>query len=212
MNESTKQTILRARQTLHGLAELAGEERKTQAYIKEFLAAHTTLRVVDRGGWLYAVHDEGAARTVIVRADHDAVPTSCGARHLCGHDGHTAALLGLGLLLEGQRLGKNLVLLFQPAEETGAGAAQCCALLAELGSARPPEPAAPIVPFRTVGADAHIGPSPAAESAAPIVPRLCVIGCHNIPGEPLGTALFRRGTFACASCCFLICSGVSSFA
>ena len=176
MNESTKQTILRARQTLHGLAELAGEERKTQAYIKEFLAAHTTLRVVDRGSWLYAVHDEGAARTVIVRADHDAVPTSCGPRHLCGHDGHTAALLGLGLLLEGQRLGKNLVLLFQPAEETGAGAAQCCALFAELESAQPPAP------------------------AAPIGPRLCVIGCHNIPGEPLGTALFRRGTFACASC------------
>ena len=167
MNDNTKQLILEARRGLNGLAELAGEERRTRDYIRAFLDEHTGLRVVDRGSWLYAAHDEGAARTLVVRADHDAVPTACGPRHLCGHDGHTAALLGLALLLEGKRLGKNVILLFQSAEETGAGAELCCELF---------------------GLE-HLSPADTR-----------VIGCHNIPGEPLGTLLFRRGCFACASC------------
>ena len=167
MDTEAKQQIITARQALHGLAELPGQERRTRAFIRDFLQEHTTLQIADRGAWLYAKHGEGAEKTVVVRADHDAVPTAGGPRHLCGHDGHTAALLGLALLLEGKRVGKNVILLFQPAEETGAGAAECCALFALEGLTR--------------------------ENA-------CVIGCHNIPGEPLGTVLFRRGTFACASC------------
>lgn len=167
MDEKISAVIVEARQALGAMAELAGEETRTRAYIRAFLVHRTGLRVVDRGSWLYAVHDEGAAQTLVIRGDHDAVPTACGPRHLCGHDGHTAALLGLALLLEGQKLGRNVILLFQPAEETGAGAEVCCALF-ELEH---------LVPARTR-----------------------VIGCHNIPGEPLGMALFRRGTFACASC------------
>lgn len=167
MDQSVKQRIIEARRALHGLAELSGQERRTQAFLLDFLRRNTTLRVADRGGWLYAKHDEGAPTTTVVRADHDAVPTPGGPRHLCGHDGHTAALLGLALLLEGKRLGRNVILLFQPAEETGAGAALCCELFALEGLDR---------------SNARI------------------IGCHNIPGEPLGTLLFRRGCFACASC------------
>ena len=167
MEEDMIRTVIRAQQTLHGLAERSGQERRTQACLRQFLAERTGLRVEDRGRWLYAVHDEGAPETVVVRADHDAVPTAEGAAHLCGHDGHTAALLGLALLLEGQSLGKNVILLFQHAEETGAGAPECRALFA-LEGLRP-------------------------EHA-------CILGCHNIPGEPLGTLLLRRGSFACASC------------
>lgn len=167
MELTIEQTITQARQALSALAERSGEERRTQAFLKGFLKEHTSLQVVDRGTWLYAKHDEGAERTIVVRADHDAVPTAHGPRHLCGHDGHTASLLGLALLLEGRTLGKNVILLFQHAEETGAGGAECCELFALEGLTR--------------------------ENA-------CIIGCHNIPGESLGTALFRRGTFACASC------------
>ena len=167
MDTETKQKIISARQTLNALAELSGQEHRTHAFIADFLQAHTSLQIVDCGAWLYAKHDEGAEKTVVVRADHDAIPTPRGPQHLCGHDGHTAALLGLALLLEGRTLGKNVILLFQHAEETGAGAAECCALFSMEGLRR--------------------------ENA-------CVIGCHNIPGEQLGTALFRRGTFACASC------------
>jgi len=167
MEQSTEKRIIEARRRLCQLAERSGEERRTQAWIRAFLAEHSDLRVADMGSWLYAVHHEGADRTLVVRADHDAVPTAEGARHLCGHDGHTAALLGLGLLLKGQRLGKNVILLFQHAEETGAGAAECCALFALEGLDR--------------------------DNAE-------IIGCHNIPGQPLGTVLLRRGAFACASC------------
>lgn len=167
MEQTVMEKIIEARHTLSALAERSGEERRTRDFLKTFLREHTGLTVVDCGCWLYARHDEGAKRTVVVRADHDAVPTACGARHLCGHDGHTAALLGLGLLLEGQRLGCNVILLFQHAEETGQGGAACCALFAREGLTR--------------------------ENTR-------MIGCHNIPGAPLGRVLFRRGTFACASC------------
>lgn len=167
MENAIKQQIIQARQQLWALAERSGEERRTQAFLKQFLQAHTGLQVVDRGSWLYAKHDEGAQTTVVVRADHDAVPTADGARHLCGHDGHTAALLGLALLLEGQTLGRNVILLFQHAEETGFGGAACCELFALEGLTR--------------------------ENTR-------MIGCHNIPGKPIGTVLFRHGTFACASC------------
>lgn len=167
MEQETVRQITAARHSLSALAELSGQELRTRAYLKEFLREHSSLQIVDRGAWLYAKHDEGAEKTVVVRADHDAVPTPAGPRHLCGHDGHTAALLGLALLLEGKTLGKNIILLFQPAEETGAGGTSCCELFALEGLTR--------------------------ENAR-------IIGCHNIPGEPLGTALFRRGTFACASC------------
>ena len=128
MDETKTRLLVEARHALCGLAERSGAERRTQAFIQEFLRAHTVLAVVDRGTWLYAKHDEGAAQTVVVRADHDAVPTEDGARHLCGHDGHTASLLGLACLLEGKRLGKNVILLFQHAEETGFGAPDCCEL------------------------------------------------------------------------------------
>ena len=128
MDQKAVQLITEARQALWNLAERSGEERRTQAYIKDFLQKNTDLQIVDRGGWLYAKHDEGAERTVVVRADHDAVPIADGARHLCGHDGHTASLLGLACLLQGRALGKNVILLFQHAEETGFGAPVCCEL------------------------------------------------------------------------------------
>lgn len=51
-----------------------------------------------------------------------------GAAHLCGHDGHAASLCAVALALEGRTLHRNVFLLFQPAEETGAGAYPCCEL------------------------------------------------------------------------------------
>ncbi len=167
MDHAISRQIAEARRALFACAELSGQENHTRDYIKSFLRSHTSLLVADQGSWLYAKHDEGAKQTVVVRADHDAVPTPGGPRHLCGHDGHTASLLGLALLLEGKTLGKNVILLFQHAEETGAGAADCCGLFSLEGLQR--------------------------ENTR-------IIGCHNIPGEALGTVLFRRGTFACASC------------
>ncbi len=156
-----------ARRRLHGTPEPAFCERATREYVMKLLREHTSLELHDEGEYIYAVHREGAEETIAFRADLDAVPTENGACHLCGHDGHTAALLGLALLIEGKKLGKNVILLFQHAEENGAGAAECCELFSD---------------ERLTRVNAR------------------VIGCHNIPGEPMGMALLREGTFACASC------------
>jgi len=67
----------------------------------------------------------------------DALPAGdCGARHGCGHDGHSAILCGLGLLLEGARVGQNVHLIFQAAEETGEGARRVLDSWPELASLR----------------------------------------------------------------------------
>ncbi len=151
------------RHELHGEAELSNHEFKTKAALMRFIRENTSLEVRDMGRWFYAVHDEHAGKTAAVRADFDAVEVGCEARHLCGHDGHSAALCGLALLLEKNDVGSNVILLFQHAEETGDGAKECLTLFDR----------------------EKIG---------------CIIGCHNIPGEPMGTVLLKRGTFACASC------------
>lgn len=163
LNDKEKRILIKLRHELHDMPELSNAEKQTKSILMRFLSEHTRLMLSDMGRWFYAVHDEGAEETVAVRADFDAVKVGCTARHLCGHDGHSSALCGLALLLEGKRVGRNVILLFQHAEETGDGAKECLGL------------------FDRERVDR-------------------LIGCHNIPGEPMGTVLLKRGTFACASC------------
>lgn len=113
---------LRAR--LHECPRLSGQEGDTAALLAEFLRLHTTMEVNLEGQRLWCAHREpGAAETVAFRADVDAIPAQGGgAFHGCGHDGHSAILAGLALILEGKKLGKNVLLLFQDREETGQGA------------------------------------------------------------------------------------------
>lgn len=128
MNDAQKKLVTDARRKLHLLAEPSCREKKTKAFLMEFLRENTSFELHDMGAWFYAKHDEGAEITIAVRADFDAVNVENEARHLCGHDGHSAALLGHALLLEGRIVGKNVILLFQHAEETGEGAEQCLEL------------------------------------------------------------------------------------
>ncbi len=120
------------RQALGQHGELSGQEAETRRLLREFLARHTSLEVYDLSGGLVAAHREPQGPCIAFRGDMDAIPGPNGPYHGCGHDGHSALLAGLGLLLEGQRLGKSVLLLFQPAEETGQGAAPMAqALLAK---------------------------------------------------------------------------------
>lgn len=168
MEQHILDTVRVLRQELHALAERSGAERRTKARLISFLRENTTLHLVDEGQWFCAIHrEEGccgsvAGETVAFRADMDAVPSGAGAAHLCGHDGHCAALAGLGLLLESRKVGRNIVLVFQHAEETGEGGKICARALEKYGAER-------------------------------------VYALHNIPGQPQGTVLLRRGVFACAS-------------
>lgn len=137
MDQNQLDTVIALRQELHALAERSGEERRTKARLMRFLRERTTLRLVDYGRWFCAVHEEpGAPETVAFRADMDALPLGEGTAHLCGHDGHCAVLAGLGLSLEGKTLGRTVVLIFQHAEETGAGGRECSRALETFGVRR----------------------------------------------------------------------------
>lgn len=123
--------IVALRHRLHDHPECSGSEMRTKAIIIDFLRTHTSLEINPYGDGFYAAHREASASkpSVALRADYDALPASNGmAAHLCGHDGHTAALCGVALQLEGSAFGHNIFLLFQPAEETGQGAKGCLTL------------------------------------------------------------------------------------
>ena len=123
--------IIALRRLLHGHPERSGAETRTKALIIDFLRTHTSLEINPCGDGFYAAHREASASkpSIALRADYDALPAPNGAAaHLCGHDGHTAALCGVALQLEGNTFGRNIFLLFQPAEETGQGAKGCLAL------------------------------------------------------------------------------------
>lgn len=125
------ETIIHLRKALHDCPEVSGQEVKTKALLMEFLNAHTTLEVHPCGDGFYAAHREYDPQkpSLALRADYDALAMPDGtARHLCGHDGHAAALCGAALLAEGREFDRNIFFLFQPAEETGAGAKNCTQL------------------------------------------------------------------------------------
>lgn len=121
-------SVLALRRVLHETPERSDQERQTMQLLIRFLQRHTSLEIHPKDGWFYALHREpGAAQTIGVRADMDAIESSRGALfHGCGHDGHSAILAGLGLALEGTECGKNVCLVFQPGEETGTGGERVC--------------------------------------------------------------------------------------
>lgn len=112
------------RKELHQIPECSGQEEKTKIIIKKFLKENTHLQVQDYHGGILAFYDVGnTLDTLAFRADFDAVSLPDGnAAHLCGHDGHTAALLGVAGMIETIKPNRNVLLIFQHAEETGEGA------------------------------------------------------------------------------------------
>lgn len=124
------------RKDLHALPERSGEEGRTRAYLKKVLGENRAKedQLIDHGKWFYVLHrEEGAEETLGFRADMDAVTGPDGAPyHGCGHDGHSSVMAALALWARGKTFGKNLVFLFQHAEETGEGARECLALFNEV--------------------------------------------------------------------------------
>lgn len=120
---------MQLRHHLHNCAEISGKEEKTKALLMSFLKNYTTLELHPCGEGFYAAHREKYTikPAIALRADYDALAMPDGsAKHLCGHDGHAAALCGAAMMAEGKTFGRNIFFLFQPAEETGAGAEPCC--------------------------------------------------------------------------------------
>jgi amidohydrolase len=126
------------RRALHRGPELSGQEARTVSEVEAFTRASGPDQVVRALGGhglalLYVAEEPGP--TIMIRAELDALPIAetgtmdwrssiPGKGHLCGHDGHMAILSGLALRLGRRRPARGrVVLLFQPAEEDGSGAA-----------------------------------------------------------------------------------------
>ncbi|MGV1836476.1 M20 aminoacylase family protein [Rhizobium rhizogenes] len=124
------------RRHIHTNPELLYAVEKTAAFVAEKLKAFGVDEVVTgigRTGVVGLIRGKGPGRTVGLRADMDALPlteisgkpwasTTPGKMHACGHDGHTAMLLGAAkYLAETRNFSGNVAMIFQPAEEGGAG-------------------------------------------------------------------------------------------
>jgi hippurate hydrolase len=181
------QAMAEWRHAIHRHPELGFEETRTSALVAERLAAWgyevtsglAATGVVGRLRW--GRHEDGLR--LGLRADMDALPieeatglpwasTVPGKMHACGHDGHTAMLLGAAQALARDaaagRLGPagTLHLIFQPAEELGGG-----------GGAR-----------RMIE-----------EGLFECFPCDAIFAMHNYPGMPTGHFYFRTGPFMASS-------------
>lgn len=126
------------RRKLHAMPEISGEEHETAKETAAFLSQTQPDAIVTGiGATGLVVIYEGAepGPTLALRAELDALPIAetgtppwasriAGKGHMCGHEGHMATLAAVGMALGRQRPKRGrAMLLFQPAEETGAGSA-----------------------------------------------------------------------------------------
>ncbi len=127
--------LIAVRRDLHAHPELGWQESRTTAVVADRLrAAGLSPTVLAGGTGLVCDLGPDVGRTVVLRADLDALPIEdakdvayrsrvVGASHACGHDVHTAVVLGAGLALAERELPGRVRLVFQPAEELMPGGA-----------------------------------------------------------------------------------------
>ena len=136
MDKTLTDTLTAWRRHLHAHPELTLHEKETAAFVGAKLRELGVPFVAGVGGHgIVATISRGQSnRSVGLRADMDALPITettglayasgnPGVMHACGHDGHTASLLGAAALLQQDASWTGTVhLVFQPAEEGGGGA------------------------------------------------------------------------------------------
>ena len=133
------ESLIRLRKELHKNPELSGKEQQTSERILAFLEkykpdeCHTQ---IGKTGIIAIYHGEEEGKTLLFRCELDALPIKelnnfehqsvhKGVAHSCGHDGHMAILCGLATVLAQKKLARGkVILLFQPSEENGKGAAK----------------------------------------------------------------------------------------
>ncbi|MDR1948003.1 MAG: amidohydrolase [Spirochaetaceae bacterium] len=174
MEKENLERAVALRHELHQHPELACREVWTKQRLIDFLKQYTSLEIVDRGRWFYAIYHAGKDRpNIAFRADFDALPMDetidlpygsrfPGVAHKCGHDGHSACLAGFALEVNQRGADKNLYFLFQHAEETVEGALECAPLMDEAKITE-------------------------------------IFGYHNIPGLPANSIVAIDGTACCGS-------------
>lgn len=128
--------IQQIRRDLHAHPELCYEEKRTSDVVADKLSEWgiPVIRGLGLTGVVGIIKNGSSTRAIGLRADMDALPMQevntfahasrhPGKMHACGHDGHTAMLLGAARhLAEHRNFDGTVYLVFQPAEEGGAGA------------------------------------------------------------------------------------------
>ena len=129
------------RQHLHRWPELGFDCHDTAGFVAARLREFGVDEIhegIATSGLVAIIAGQGPGPTIGLRADMDALPISEGTglahaseipgrMHACGHDGHTAMLLGAArYLAQTRRFAGRVALIFQPAEEAGGGAEVMC--------------------------------------------------------------------------------------
>ena len=132
-----RSTLSALRRDLHQHPELAFTESRTATVLERELAALSPVSIMRVAGTGVVARMRGRTRgapVVAVRGDIDALPiqeatglpyasVNAGVMHACGHDVHAAWAVGAARLLAEQPATGDVLVVLQPAEETGEGAA-----------------------------------------------------------------------------------------
>ena len=137
--EAYKEEIIQNRRHLHAHPELSFREFETAAYVKEKLQEIGITKIESKAdtGWAALIEGRNPGKnTLALRADMDALPIieandvsyksqNPGVMHACGHDVHTASLLGAAKILHAikDQFEGTIKLIFQPGEEVAPGGA-----------------------------------------------------------------------------------------
>ncbi|WP_367759328.1 M20 family metallopeptidase [Ammoniphilus sp. 3BR4] len=132
--EDLKEELVKHRRHLHQNPEIGFELPNTVAYVEETLKSMgLEPKKVGKAG-LVVTLGNGKGKTILLRGDMDALPmaentdlpfkSTNGYAHTCGHDIHTTFMLGAAKLLKAKEseIKGTVKIMFQPAEEIGAGA------------------------------------------------------------------------------------------
>lgn len=134
--QALRHTLVELRRTLHRYPELSGKEERTAATLHAALAEVHPIRLerVAGTGVVARVRGKDPSRAAVaLRGDIDALPITeetglpfaseqAGVMHACGHDVHATWAVGAAHLLTARPAASDVLILLQPAEETGQGA------------------------------------------------------------------------------------------
>ncbi len=137
MNTETAANLINLRQSIHSEPELAGWEERTAGKIISFISRYSPDEIIKNiggHGIAFIFNGKGEGPVILFRSELDALPIReinefaykskyADKGHKCGHDGHMTVLAGFAAKISsGRNFNGKIVLLYQPAEETGEGA------------------------------------------------------------------------------------------
>lgn len=145
--------VIAIQRDLHRHPEISMEEERTIGVVtRELEKLDIPYEIVPHGGVIGFIKGERPGKSIILRADLDALPMTeaptnlkqekrvvsehADAAHMCGHDGHTAMLLGAAKILAGLKndINGKVILAFEQGEENGKGIYRLLQRLVEIGA------------------------------------------------------------------------------